>query len=117
MDLTILRGSEAVFRSDDVQFFQTEGRIIVMTQDNIALGCTRTVDALIVLEDVLGAKINATALFVVYLAITTLQFKLQPARVDLPVMTILVVWLMSQLSSLNVTLPRFVEVRGWLIES
>jgi hypothetical protein len=49
-----------------------------------------------VLENILWAKVDATALFVVHLAIATLQLELEPARIDLTVATVSVVWSRSE---------------------
>lgn len=91
MDKTISRSGEAILRRDDVQLFQTKRRVVVMTQDNIALGSARAVDAFIMLEDVLRPKVDAAKLFVVNFTITAFEFKLQSARLDLTVATVLVV--------------------------
>lgn len=91
MDMTISRSSEAVLRRDDVQLFQTEGRIIMMAQDNVALRSARAVNAFVMLEKVLRAKVNAAELFVVDFTITALEFKLQSARLDLTEAAVLVV--------------------------
>lgn len=91
MDMTISRSSEAVLGRDDVQLFQTESRVIMMAQDNVALGGARAVNAFVVLEKVLRAKVDAAELFVVDFTITALKFKLQSARLDLTEAAVLVV--------------------------
>jgi len=116
VDATISRSSEAVFRRDDVQLLQTESRVIVMAQYNVALGGTRAVDALVVLKNVLGTKVDAAELFVVNFAIAAFEFKLQPARLNLTVAAVFVVRLVSQLSSLDVPLSGLVEVGRRLVD-
>jgi hypothetical protein len=91
MDMTISRSGEAVLRRDDVQLFQAKRRVIVMTQDDVALGGARAVNTLVVLEKVLGPKVDAAKLFVVDFTVTAFEFKLQSARLDLTVAAVLVV--------------------------
>jgi hypothetical protein len=37
MDRIISRSGEAILRGDDVELFETESRVIMMAQDNVAL--------------------------------------------------------------------------------
>lgn len=82
------RCGEAVLRSDYVELIQTEGRVVMVAEDDVTFRGPRAVYTLVVLQDVFRSQRDVAMLITECFAVTAFQLQPQLARLDLAVVSI-----------------------------